>query len=79
MTAPDPQKKSFLYPMIGFAALLISLAIVLFTGAASINRSNIEQRLLQVSEHISRQAAEMGKESKLTYGKIEIGGWGYNK
>lgn len=75
----DSPKKRFVKSVLGLMVLAVSVWVVLFSGASAITTENIELRLQQLGAHLADEAAQHGKEAKLTYGTIEVEGWGYNK
>jgi hypothetical protein len=72
-------KNPLIMKIAGVTAMLVAIAVVLFSGAPGINKAAIEAHLRHFSEYVAKEAAESGKEIKLTHGDIRIAGWGYNK
>jgi len=78
MSALDA-KKAHLKPLIGVFILVVAVVIILFSGMSGITEANVGQHLQDVADYVAQEAGAVGKEAKLTHGKLAIEGWGFNK
>lgn len=65
--------------IVGLMVLGVALANVLFEDVPNVSKESITQYLQKMGEHAAHEAAIAGKEGKLTFGDINIQGWGYEK
>jgi|GEM_PF-3013815 len=72
-------KKCSAIAVLAVGAGAAALWFVWFGPSSLINKELVESNLQRLSSQLGAFASEHGKEAKISYGEIEIAGWGYGK
>lgn len=78
---PSARKKKppFLVQLLGGAAILGALYVILFSGTPNFSSEDAEHILADLASHYSEEATRRGSEAKLQYSNVEIHGLAYDK
>lgn len=79
ISCSGPGKKCSVSLVLFWIAAGIVIWLVWFGTASLLGRDIVENSLQQLSQQLENAGRKYGKEVKLSHGKIDIEGWGYNK
>src|SRR4051812_30707372 len=66
-------------PLLFVLILAVCLSVLIYATPVSLSHDDIDQRMQQFATQLSGAFADNGKDARLTYGGIDMRGWGFER